>query len=151
MSDNTALIVEAKEHSEGWITGATPYRPFDQGERIRYWRGFWDTITEQHNFNVDVAAWEDAHGHDMRLKCYPEFGCQVIESYGMSMVQRLTAALEQAERELTEQAATIEAIRKWNRDADGEGDRDPSDVMRSELTAILSRPPAIDPSTEGTR
>ena len=22
-----------------------------------------------------VSAWEAAHGHDVRLKCYPEFGC----------------------------------------------------------------------------
>lgn len=22
-----------------------------------------------------VIAWERAHGHDVRLKCYPEFGC----------------------------------------------------------------------------
>lgn len=24
-------------------------------------------------------AWEEAHGHDVRLKCYPEYGCQVLE------------------------------------------------------------------------
>jgi hypothetical protein len=25
-----------------------------------------------------VLAWEAAHGHDARLKCYPEFGCQLL-------------------------------------------------------------------------
>ena len=28
-----------------------------------------------------VEQWEAAHGHDVRLKCYAEFGCQVIEEY----------------------------------------------------------------------
>lgn len=27
-----------------------------------------------------LEAWEKAHGHDARLKCYPEFGCQVLEA-----------------------------------------------------------------------
>lgn len=25
-----------------------------------------------------VVAWETAHGHDPRLKCYPEYGCQLL-------------------------------------------------------------------------
>jgi hypothetical protein len=25
------------------------------------------------------AAWEYAHGHDARTKCYPEYGCRAIE------------------------------------------------------------------------
>ena len=58
---------------------------------------------------------------------------------------------EDLHRKLAEQAAVIEAIREWNRDADGNGDRDPSDVMRSELTAILSRTTATDTIEEGTR
>lgn len=24
-----------------------------------------------------AKKWESAHGHDIRLKCYPEFGCQL--------------------------------------------------------------------------
>ena len=27
-----------------------------------------------------VEAWEKAHGHDVRLKCYPEYGCLAIEN-----------------------------------------------------------------------
>lgn len=38
---------------------------------------------------------------------------------------------------LAEQAAIIEAAKQWNRDSDGDGNRDPSKVRRSELTAIL--------------
>ena len=44
-----------------------------------------------------LEAWEAAHGHDARLKCYPEFGCQVIES-ALEAVEaeneRLRAALQ---------------------------------------------------------
>lgn len=27
---------------------------------------------------VEAEKWEKAHGHDIRLKCYPEFGCQLL-------------------------------------------------------------------------
>lgn len=45
------------------------YRPFDQREKLGEppWSG------------VELEAWEAAHGHDARLKCYPEFGCAVVE------------------------------------------------------------------------
>lgn len=30
-------------------------------------------------YNVEGSKnWEAAHGHDIRLKCYPEFGCQLL-------------------------------------------------------------------------
>jgi hypothetical protein len=47
---------------------APKYRPFDQSKHLGLppWGG--DAL----------ARWEEAHGHDVRLKCYPEFGCQVI-------------------------------------------------------------------------
>ena len=44
------------------------YHPFDQHEKLGNppWSG---PVLEQ---------WEQAHGHDVRLKCYPEYGCQAI-------------------------------------------------------------------------
>lgn len=47
------------------------YRPFDQDRHLGPppWSGD----------DPAVQGWEDAHGHDVRLKCYPEFGCQAIE------------------------------------------------------------------------
>jgi hypothetical protein len=46
------------------------YGPFDQREKLGEppWSG------------AALEAWEKAHGHDARLKCYPEFGCQVVEA-----------------------------------------------------------------------
>lgn len=45
--------------------------------------------------------------------------------------------IKELEQKLTEQSAIVEAAKQWNRDSDGDGDRDPSEVRRSELTAIL--------------
>jgi hypothetical protein len=47
------------------------YEPFDQANHLGDppWRPGDHRLT----------AWERAHGHDARLKCYPEFGCLVIE------------------------------------------------------------------------
>jgi hypothetical protein len=49
------------------------YIPFDQ-----------ETHLGPSPWNRDVhkvKEWEEAHGHDLRLKCYPEFNCKVIEEY----------------------------------------------------------------------
>jgi len=45
------------------------YQPFDQDEKLG--PPPWPD-------GPSLTAWEDAHGHDVRLKCYVEFGCQVI-------------------------------------------------------------------------
>ncbi len=52
------------------MTAPEDYRPFDQERHglTRPWRA-----------GPALDAWEAAHGHDIRLKCYPEFGCQAIE------------------------------------------------------------------------
>lgn len=39
-----------------------------------------------------VIAWEAAHGHDLRLKCYPEFGCLLIPDFE-DMVDRVQRVL----------------------------------------------------------
>jgi hypothetical protein len=46
------------------------YRPFDQDKHLG--QPPWD--------GPKLTAWEQAHGHDARIKCYPEYGCQVIEA-----------------------------------------------------------------------
>lgn len=46
------------------------YKPFDQEEHLG------DPPWEK---NAALEAWEKGHGHDVRLKCYPEYGCQAIE------------------------------------------------------------------------
>ena len=48
------------------------YSPFDQDAHLD--RPPWSPDDPK------VQAWEAAHGHDVRVKCYPEFGCQAIEA-----------------------------------------------------------------------
>lgn len=53
--------------ADRWTGPGLSPRPFDYDRR--------------HKFVDDdeLAAFESRHGHDPRLKCYPEFGCQAIE------------------------------------------------------------------------
>jgi hypothetical protein len=46
------------------------YMPFDKSMLTSTDGISWD--------KVEVAKWEEVHGHDIRLKCYPEFGCQLL-------------------------------------------------------------------------
>jgi hypothetical protein len=48
------------------------YLPFDQDEHLG--EPPWKPT------DPALVAWEAAHGHDVRLKCYVEFGCQAIEN-----------------------------------------------------------------------
>lgn len=47
------------------------YRPWDREEKL-------GSPPWSRN-DPKLVAWEKAHGHDVRLKCYPEFGCLVVE------------------------------------------------------------------------
>ena len=100
MSENKeheGLIAEAREFSDGWVRDSDEPapRPFDQADRIRHWENAGEPTTQNRDERRDdIAKWEKLHGHDVRLKCYPEFGCQVIESYAADLVIRLLAALE---------------------------------------------------------
>jgi hypothetical protein len=67
-----------------------PYEPFDQAAQLG--PAPWSDTPS-------LEAWEFAHGHDVRLKCYVEFGCQVIEP----TLERRIAILE-AERDRLIQA-----------------------------------------------
>lgn len=48
------------------------YSPFDREEKLG--------LPPWKPDDPKLIAWERAHGHDVRLKCYPEFGCQVLEA-----------------------------------------------------------------------
>lgn len=79
--ERTALIAEAGEFV---AERSTKYEPFDQEQKLgeRPW------------FVPLVEQWERQHGHDVRLKCYVEFGCQVLDADSVDLVRRLAAALE---------------------------------------------------------
>ena len=98
---DTGLIAEVREYADGWdLDTLSTYKPFDQVERIRNWdlwvgpnsKGVWPSLA-QSQFDNDRDEWELEHGHDVRMKCYPEFGCQVIESYGIRLLLKLLAAV----------------------------------------------------------
>ena len=66
------------------------YKPWDREEKLGpppWWPG-----------NSKVMAWEAAHGHDVRLKCYPEFGCKLLEPAH----ERLFAAARKIVQEMGE-------------------------------------------------
>src|SRR4051812_5912474 len=58
-----------------------PYEPFDQEARLP--PPPWSPD------DPALKAWEAAHGHDVRVKCYVEFGCQVIEESLEREIDRL--------------------------------------------------------------
>jgi hypothetical protein len=61
------------------------YAPFDQAVMLGEQRWMPD--------DPKVIAWEAAHGHEPRLKCYAEFGCQVLEVPGARRILALIDAL----------------------------------------------------------
>src|SRR3954469_2172352 len=74
-----------------------PYEPFDQEARLP--PPPWSPD------DPALKAWEAAHGHDVRVKCYVEFGCQVIEE----SLEREIDRLESQNQALQERAATFKA------------------------------------------
>jgi hypothetical protein len=66
------------------------YWPFDQATKLPPppWKSDLPALVE----------WEAAHGHDVRLKCYPEFGCRVVELALEAENARLREAVDDARR-----------------------------------------------------
>ena len=58
------------------------YRPFDQDKHL--------PPPPWQPSDPALQAWEAAHGHDVRMKCYPEFGCQAIQA-ALDAVEELVA------------------------------------------------------------
>ncbi len=64
------------------------YFPFDQASKLP---------TPPWHMADDLPAlkaWEAAHGHDVRLKCYPEYGCQAVQA----CLDRVTELIAHARR-----------------------------------------------------
>jgi hypothetical protein len=68
----------------------TVYRPFDQEEKLG---------PPPWPYSEALTAWETAHGHDVRLKCYVEFGCMVIEPWLESIIDKLNREVNQLRAE----------------------------------------------------
>lgn len=62
------------------------YRPFDQERHL--------PPPPWQPDDPALIAWESAHGHDVRTKCYPEYGCQAI-GYALDAVEEI---VEQARK-----------------------------------------------------
>lgn len=70
------------------------YSAFDQREKLGEppWSG------------PELEAWEAAHQHDARLKCYPEFGCAFAKT---DHEEELEAAMRQAKGKLLHAVAML--------------------------------------------
>lgn len=72
-----------------------PYRAWDRDEKLG--------PVPEGGFKPDdpkVVAWEAAHGHDLRLKCLPELGCQLSYVLVEDVTEALDAIDKHAERDL---------------------------------------------------
>jgi len=87
-------LKEARDFFDpGMVLG---YRPGDRSA-IPNWehRAFLEG-EEKLKFGEDVAVWEEAHGHDCRLKCLPEFQCAAIEISAHRLVGALVSVIDRA-------------------------------------------------------
>jgi hypothetical protein len=73
------------------------YFPFDQAEKLGEppWSG------------PALKAWEEAHGHDARLKCYPEFNCQLSYVLVEDVIEALDAIDNYAAKDLDHELHSI--------------------------------------------
>lgn len=72
----------------------TRYRPFDQKRHLEgppWYSG------------PELDAWEEAHGHDVRVKCYVEYGCKALDDHYEELKERV----EKQERLLREAKDTL--------------------------------------------
>lgn len=91
MSDLTPeRLTELREWADAIIESANGYRPWDQSEKLG----------DATPWPADlIDSWEAAHGHDCRLKCYAEYGCQLLEVEGAENTLALLDALDSAREE----------------------------------------------------
>lgn len=76
------------------------YRPFDQDK--------WLPAPPWKPDLPALVAWEAAHGHDVRMKCYPEFGCLAIGYENDALHEEVVRLREEAES-LMARVAQLEA------------------------------------------
>lgn len=62
-----ALVEACASEVASVLAGGRKYRAWDQEK----WLGDPPWSGEA------LSTWEDAHGHDARIKCYPEYGCRL--------------------------------------------------------------------------
>jgi len=91
-----ALRKEAAEWNDPGIYNG--YKPNDQDHMIPHYYvdGWREALTPEQKEEraAGIIEWEDAHGHDTRGKCYPEYGCQALEGYSHYLVSELISALD---------------------------------------------------------
>lgn len=86
------------------------YRPWDREEKL-------GPPPWKHD-DPKVVAWVAAHGHDVRLKCYPELGCQLVEQELESEITtlcKLGEEMSEAGSEVDQNPARLEkASEAWD-------------------------------------
>ena len=85
------------------MTEKPEYLPFDQKKHLGLRP--WDDDA--------VEEWEEGHGHDVRLKCYVEYGCRAVENEHEWLKEQIEREIErgQGNDALRERIATLEAER----------------------------------------
>ena len=87
------------------------YRPYDQAEKLG--PSPWSTHDPR------LIAWEGAHGHDVRLKCLPEFGCLIVDARTDEIEDAAREVLDaRAEYALTDRM--FQAMERLRRAVEGE-------------------------------
>jgi hypothetical protein len=88
--------------SEATSLATIQYEPFDQEEKLgKDWRK---------SHEPDILRWEEAHGHDIRLKCYPEFDCAVLEVPWAKALLQMQEDLREARNERDAAVKVLEEI-----------------------------------------
>ena len=73
------------------------YRPFDQKKHLQ--GPPWTS-------GLELEAWEEAHGHDVRVTCYVEYGCKALDDH----YEELKSVVEEQEKLLEEAKQAIYLI-----------------------------------------
>ena len=110
MSMDANELARLRDDALAILDPVNGYRPWDQDDRLGSgpWRG------------PALRAWEDAHGHDARLKCYAEFGCRLLEVECAENTLALLTEVERLADTDKAQGATIRGLEDENTELNNE-------------------------------
>ena len=79
-------LARLRDGAQAVLDAANGYRPFDRDKL---------GALPKPDGSLMVVAWEAAHGHDVRTKCYAEYGCQLLEVEGAENILALLDLLDE--------------------------------------------------------
>ena len=75
------MAINLHEWESDAVSELSDYEPFDQKQKLG----------ESPYSGEALVKWEKIHGHDARMKCYAEYGCQLLE---VVAARRIMALIE---------------------------------------------------------